>query len=453
MGRYAQATLDFGRQAQAAWTRLGGDIWLARHGSRLEDARAVLEWAFAPGGDRGLGRALTAELSAIWLHLGLMRECLAWCRKALDRPPGVPPEADADEMKIQHAYGVAHGFTFGNNMGNRANVEAGMGIARDLGDQDYGARSLWALATLDLNEGEFEQCLTHARELSDIAAARGADAEQLLGERMMGCALHLLGRHAEARAILETTLEAYALPGRRASPLRFQYDQVVLTRGFLAWIDWIEGDDEGSRRQAETAVAEAVKVDHAGSLGFALDAAITLAILRGDLEEADRSAQRLREMGANVGFEVWMMRSEVLRGIIQVRSGDLAEGVPRLQAALTRPAWKMTTYRTPLFLAELAQAEAAAGLPEKALQTIDDAIAWYGGVEAFWFGSECLRVKADILAQCGGANALREAEALLERAAALAERQGAVTWRRRVEASLRALKALEPAVETAERQS
>jgi hypothetical protein len=127
-----------------------------------------------------------------------------------------------------------------------------------------------------------------------------------------------------------------------------------------------------------------------------------------------------------------MMRGEMLRGIIQVRSGELAEGVPNLQAALARPKQKLASYRAPMFLAELAQAELAAGMPEKALTTIDDAIGWFRDQDDFWCAPECFRVKAEVLSRQGGANATREAEMLLARASRAAERQGAVAWMRRI---------------------
>lgn len=431
MRRYAEATHGFFRQAGAGWAEIGSQAWLKLHASRLEDARAALEWAFSDEGDRSLARAMTAELAGFWLHLGLVRECVSWCRKAVTRSPGANAETDAYEMRIQHAFGVALGATRGADPKNRAAISATIELAERLGDHDYKIRSLWALATLELN-GELDQALVHARQLRDAASGDDAAAERLVGERMMGCVLHLLGRHAEGRTLLEKAEAAYAVPGQRASALRFQFDQLVLAQGFLAWIAWIEGDDQGSRRIAERAVAEATRVDHAGSLGFALDVSVTLAILRGDLEEADQACQRLGDLGANVGFDVWMTRCKVLRAIIQVRSGDLAAGVPALQAALATPVWKLTTYRTPLFLAELAQAEAAAGLPQKALSTIDDAIRWFGAGEDFWCAPECFRVKGELLRRHGGPNAAREAEVLLDRAARIAEAQGAPAWRRRI---------------------
>ena len=430
--RYAKATLNFFEAADAQWIRVGGDAWLALHAPRLDDARAALEWAFSETGDRSLARALTAALASIWLHLGLARECVSWCRSAL----ADGAIADVHEMRIQHAFGVAHGFTHGNNMGNRPHLAATIEIARRLGDHDFATRGLWGLATIELNDGKLGRAMDYATQLRDAARGEGAEPERLVGDRMIGSALHLQGRHAEARALLDAVAAAYTSPHLRASSTRFQFDQLVLTLGFLAWIAWVQGDVEGSRCHAEAAVTEAGRVDHAGSLGFALDSAITLALLRDDLAGAGAATHRLGEMGSNAGFQVWIARSEILRAIIEVKSGEPARCLPRLRAALPRSVWPLTTYRTPYFLGELAQAEADAGMPEKALATIDDAIGWFGGVDAFWCAPECFRIKAEVLAQCGGDNARREAKALLDRALSVAAAHGATAWERRVRSSL-----------------
>jgi hypothetical protein len=180
-------------------------------------------------------------------------------------------------------------------------------------------------------------------------------------------------------------------------------------------------------------------VEHAGSLGFALDSAVALEMLHGDLTAAAATAKRLRDMGSNVGFETWIVRSEILSAIIQIKSGDLSDGVPRLQAALTPAARKMSSYRTPFFLAQLAQAEAAAGLPEKGLATIDEALAWLGNRDDYWCSPECLRVKAEVLGMHGGANARREAEAMFHRALDLAQSHAAPAWIERVRVSMQSV--------------
>lgn len=441
MRRYATATLAFVRAANQA--RHGGRFDpRAEYASRLEDGRAVLEWGFAGGGDVGIARALTAELSDLWLQMGLMRECVAWCQKALTSESSETEVAAADEMRIRHAFRVAYGFKHGNELRKRAVVVQTLEMAQRLGDHDYTMRDLWSLASLELNEGRLEKALSCARQLRDAAKGPDAEAERLVGDRLAGSALHLMGRHAEARSVLEPVRSAYGSRRLRASVVRFQFDQLVLTNGFLAWIDWSQGHTAGALDTIAETVREAEAIEHPGSLGFALDSAVTLHLLCENLLEATGLCQRLSELAASAGFDIFAKRSEILQAIIQIHSGDLVAGLPRLQSALAPSVWKAATYRTPFFLAELASAELAAGLSRKALATIEDAIAWFGGVDAFWCAAECFRVKADILRAQEGPDATRDADAMLARAAAVTETQGAVAWRDRgamVSAALRAV--------------
>lgn len=426
--RYAEATLTFCKDTERQPAALGNEAWLSMHGARLDDARAALDWCFSEGGDPNLGRTLVEALSPLWMHFGLARECVAWCRKALTGAN------DIHEMKIGIAFSIAHSFTHGNNMGSRPHMVATLENARRLGDHDYTVRALWGLSTIELNDGRFDAGLDYASQLRDAATGADAAAERLVGERMIGSILHLQGRHAEARTILEGVVEALQDRRLRASPDRFQFDQQVLARGFMAWIEWVQGDPAEARRQIDAALAEATLAGHAGSVGFAIDTGVALAMLDGDLDAAAAGTRKLSTMGSNIGFETWIVRGEVLSAMVQVRSGDLAHGVPRLQAALSPLVWKLATHRTPFFLAELARAEGAAGLPEKALRTIDDAINWFQGADGFWCAPYCFRVKSEVLSLHGGANATREAEALLARASALAQAQGAVGWEARAPA-------------------
>jgi predicted ATPase/DNA-binding winged helix-turn-helix (wHTH) protein len=208
---YAQATLTFFLGAAEELTKFGAAAWLARHASRLEDARAVLEWAFSAEGDRALARALTAEVSTIWLNMGLVRECLSWCRQAL-APSSGDNTPDAAEMRIRHAYGVGHSFMHGTNHNTRDNIASILETARRLGDHDYGIRALWALASVELNEGRLERALHHAAQLRDAASGPAGAADRLVGERIYGSALHLLGRHAEARGMLQSARDGAVSP-------------------------------------------------------------------------------------------------------------------------------------------------------------------------------------------------------------------------------------------------
>lgn len=95
-----------------------------------------------------------------------------------------------------------------------------------------------------------------------------------------------------------------------------------------------------------------------------------------------------------------------------------------------------TTYRTPLFLTELARAESVVGRHQLALTTIDEAIGWFNDQDDFWCAPECFRVKAEIRRRrgaTGATGATAQPETLLRRAHPVAERQGAAVWQTRLE--------------------
>ena len=70
--------------AEAAWSELEPVTWTERYSYMLDDLRAALEWAFAPGGDLSLGLRLTAASSALWFSLSLLEEYGRRLRAALE---------------------------------------------------------------------------------------------------------------------------------------------------------------------------------------------------------------------------------------------------------------------------------------------------------------------------------------------------------------------------------
>ena len=58
--------------------------------------------------------------------------------------------------------------------------------------------------------------------------------DRLVGERLMGTALHYLGEQASARSYLENVLKNYAAPLTQEHIRRFHFDQRVLARAILA---------------------------------------------------------------------------------------------------------------------------------------------------------------------------------------------------------------------------
>jgi predicted ATPase len=58
--------------------------WAANYATEIENIRAALTWAFAPGGDVSIGVMLAAASAPMWLEMSLLTECNGWTGKALE---------------------------------------------------------------------------------------------------------------------------------------------------------------------------------------------------------------------------------------------------------------------------------------------------------------------------------------------------------------------------------
>ena len=66
----------------------------------LDNLRAALDWAFAPGGDPATGAILTAAYAPVWLNMALLTECRERTGQAIDR---LTPDMDLDPRGMNAA--------------------------------------------------------------------------------------------------------------------------------------------------------------------------------------------------------------------------------------------------------------------------------------------------------------------------------------------------------------
>src|SRR6185369_8903680 len=79
--------------------------WLILHQASLDDVRAALEWAFAPGGDEKLGARLTVAAVTFGIQLSLVDEFKKRTERALAAVRRfAEPEPDL-EMRLSAALG------------------------------------------------------------------------------------------------------------------------------------------------------------------------------------------------------------------------------------------------------------------------------------------------------------------------------------------------------------
>src|SRR5262249_5568276 len=263
----------------------------------------------------------------------------------------------------------------------------------------------------------------------------------LVGDRMIGLALHLLGEQADARRHIEAMLRHYVASVHRFHIIRFGYDQRVLAHNTLAFILWLQGFPDQAARVVEQNIDYARSLDHELSLCNALgQSACPIALLAGDLAAAERYVAMLLDHSAKHALLALHASGHCFDGMLRLRQGDVAGGSKALRTGLDELAGTRSETRYVLFLAALAEALCAAGETANSHTTIDQALEWSHRCEEAWCLPELLRIKGEILLRQEASDATAAAEAQFVQSLDWSRRQKVLSWELRAATSLARLR-------------
>lgn len=419
--RHAEHYRNIFETAAAQWETQPPAEWLAAYGRHLDNVRAALDWAFGPGGNAGIGVALTVNAVPLWMRLSLMEECRRRVEEAL---PAQGPDT-GHGMELHAALGLALMYTKGAVPETRAALASALAIAERAGDKDYQLRALWGLCVNRLNNAAFREALAYAQQFSALAAG---SPELPIGDRMMGLARHFLGEPVESRRHFERMLADYTAPARRSHSMRFQFDQRVTGHVAMAEVLWILGCPDQAMRTVEANITEAVELNHALTLCNSLAKALPVALLVGDLAAAERFVGMLLDHATRNALGSWQTEGRGFRSVLLIRRGDYANGVPALRAVLKELPEINFWLRYTALHGELADALGRAGQGAEGLAVIDRALERSEHNDERWCTAELLRIKAELVLRAGAPDAPSSAEAHFKQALDWASRQGALSW-------------------------
>jgi predicted ATPase/DNA-binding winged helix-turn-helix (wHTH) protein len=413
------------------------DEWLADYAPEIDNLRTALDWAFSPGGGGSIGVALTAAAVALWMRLSLPEECRGRVTRAL-AALGAEASRDAShEMKLHAAVGVSLINSRGSN-----SPEIGVAytraleIAESLDDAEYRLRALWGLWACHSASGRHRVALELAQRFHALAAEWPDPNDRLSGEGMIGVSQHYLGDLPSARRHLEHVLVGYVTPDQTSHIIRFQTDQRVVMRVFLARVLWLQGFPDQATRAAHSSVEDARAANHTISLCVALaHAACPLALLTGDLAAAEHYRAMLLDHSTRYALGRWRAYGRSFQGVLVIQRGDVITGLRLLRAGLDEFGEEGSSLLQLLaFL--MAEALGRGGQYADGLAAIDEAIARSEGTEELWAMAELVRVKGELLLLQGAPGAAAAAEDLFRQALDWACRQGALSWELRAAMSL-----------------
>jgi predicted ATPase len=436
-GRHANFYLNLCGQAETEWETCPAGEWLAAYGREIGNVRTALDWAYSPGGDESIGVALTAASVPLWFQLSLIDECRRRVEQALSRLEPAPYSGTRREMELYAALGASLLYTKGPVRETGAAWAIALEIASYRNDTEYQLRAFRGLWACHITSGEYRIALAFARRFRDLSANEADPADLLIGERMIGTALHFLGDQTNARSHIERMLADYVAPARRSHVIRFQYDQRVAGCADLALILWLQGFPDQAMRAAQATVDDARAIDHPLSLCYALaQAACPVALSIGDLAAAEHWMTMLLDYSARHALTVWHARGRCFNGALLIKRGDAYTGLRLLSTGVDELRETGFASRFTAFLAVLAEGLADAGQLAEGLATIDEALARSEQNEDRWCSAWLLRVKGELVLFDNPPDAVAVAEDYFRQALDWARRQGALSWELRATTSL-----------------
>lgn len=428
--RHARQCLVAMEAANLAWDALAPESWLARHRHLVDDVRAALDFSLRMADEAPTAVALTVATVPLWYQLSLFNECYARTGRALRLPAAARSTAQDLRLHAATAWSLMQIKGFVRETEDAWTMV--LGLSRDSGDVEHRLRALWGLWATRVNAGALRASLALAQEFSVLARGT-SETDRCVGDRMAGHSLHLLGDQAGAHKHLEHMLANYVSPATGSQAMRYIFDQRALARCFLARIRWLQGFPDEARQIAwEVTADERARGDALSLCQVLVQAACPIGLMVGDLEAVDGFVTELIELSERYQWRFWNAFGVCFRGVLMVQRGDIAAGLPVLEAALSGLRGIDFGVHYLYFLCHYASALSLAGRGDLALETIEQAIERSERNDERWCIAEVLRVKGEVLHRRG---ALDAAAGALSSARDWAERQGALSWSLRVAAS------------------
>ncbi|MBW9064721.1 helix-turn-helix transcriptional regulator [Rhizobium herbae] len=402
MQRHGQKCLKLFSSEITTWDGKNPAQWLAVNSWRVDDLRAVFDWAFTSG-DHKLGLDLVVASASIWFHLSLPSEYLAIARRAMASISGTDLVGSAAELELLATFGHALWHTSGPTEDMNDAFKRAVEIADELDLQGHKLRAVWGLWARAILFGNYHESLSLAEGFKGPAYDTGELANIQTADHMLALSHHFIGNQEESLRLLMKVIAGDDAPVRANHTNHAQVDGKTAVLALLMRITWLQGDSERALELAKDCAEDALALDHDLSICYGLAiGCIPVAMWCGERELADEWNRDLVRRATKRGLRHWQAWSD---GFAAILTGTNV--FPRDATAM--------------------QAEVFASLTPAALS--DELLERLETKGSLWCGPEFMRIAA--MRADSTAEASREA---LESARAMAKHQGAVAWERRIEA-------------------
>lgn len=409
--RHAAFFRDALAEAQRLWGQVTPADWLARYRGMVDDARAALDWAFAVGGDQRIGLELMAGFTTLGFRLWLIEELKERVSLTLRSYPFDLSPAPNIEARLCIAFAGLTNMTSGSSQVVAANYARALDIATRIGVPAMQVEALAGSFAWAYGVADYRSCETYGQQLAMIASGLNDPAISFIADRCLAQARSGLGDHGRAITLADRVLSS-PVKTVPTSYMLFPIAVEVSMRIVQARANWVLGMPDRAVDLAKRAIdASFGDAAYAPCQAWAL-AAIPIAIWRGDYDVARAMNDQMRAHARKLALGWWERWTERFDEILAIKQAE--------SAAISGPG--VTTSAGPMVDEFMGALDARFVGPELLLRV--------DAGHAAWCAPEVLRAAALQAAAAGEDDAIVAAQ--LDRAMAIAQRQGALSWELRI---------------------
>ena len=294
---------------------------------------------------------------------------------------------------------------------------------------DYG---LWVGS---FTRGELPSMRAHAAAfISDVEATPDLPVTSV-AHRAAGMTSWFAGEYRDARDHLERALALFQ-PGRDDDlAFRFGTDAGVAAMIYLAFASWPLGEVDRSVSLIDRMQTRMADVAHIGTLAVGRMHAALFEMMRGDHPRAASNAFELARLAREQELTMFRAFGIFLQGWATAASGAVGSGLDDMRRGVELVREQNVLIFDGLLKIALAEAEARAGDPDRALVILDDALATSDRTGHHAFEAELHRARGEILLKRDPANSAPAEDAFLT-AIAVAKQQATRSFELRAALSL-----------------
>jgi predicted ATPase len=294
---------------------------------------------------------------------------------------------------------------------------------------DFG---LWAAS---YSRGDLPSMRAHSADFLADIATRPDSPEAGVAHRVQGMTHWYAGEFLDARNCVERALARFQ-PGRDDDlAYRFGVDPGVSGMAYLAFALWSLGEIDRAVSLVERMNARIAGLTHANTLALGTMHGAMFALMSRDRSRAQTRVSELVRILREHDLRLFRALGAFLEGWAAADAGALADGLEGMRRGVESLREQNAPIFDGLIKIQLSEGEALAGDPERALATVDEALATVERAGFRAFEAELHRVRGEMLLRCDPSNPAPAEEAFVT-AIAVTKRQATRSFELRAALSL-----------------